>query len=73
MTREELEQEATRRGVSEVVHLTRAQLIRAIEAPPATGAIDTAKAIFRGVLGVARTLRGRSSPPPPPTPSLHRV
>ncbi|MBK6575323.1 MAG: hypothetical protein IPG17_03775 [Sandaracinaceae bacterium] len=72
MTREELEQEATRRGVREVTHLTRAQLIRAIEAPPATGAIDTAKAIFRGVLGVARTLRGRSSPPPPPTPSAPR-
>jgi hypothetical protein len=72
MTREELEQEATRRGVRDVTHLTRAQLIRAIEAPPATGAIDTAKAIFRGVLGVARTLRGRSSPPPPPTPPAPR-
>lgn len=73
MTREELEQEATRRGVREVTHLTRAQLIRAIEAPPATGAIDTAKAIFRGVLGVARTLRGRaSSPPPPPSPPAPR-
>lgn len=70
MTRDELEREATRRGVREVTHLTRAQLIRAIEAPPATGAIDTAKAIFRGVLGVARTLRGRAStPPPPPAPS----
>lgn len=66
LTREELEREATRRGVREVTHLTRAQLIRAIEAPPATGAIDTAKAIFRGVLGVARTLRGRPSAPPPP-------
>lgn len=69
LTRDELEREATRRGVREVTHLTRAQLIRAIEAPPAAGAIDTAKAIFRGVLGVARTLRGRpSAPPPPPSP-----
>lgn len=73
MTRDELEREATRRGVREVTHLTRAQLIRAIEAPPATGAIDTAKAIFRGVLGVARTLRGRpSSPPPAPAPAPRR-
>ncbi|MCB9657605.1 MAG: hypothetical protein R3B40_06630 [Polyangiales bacterium] len=67
MTRDDLEREATRRGVRDVANLTRAQLIRAIEAPPTPGAIDTAKAIFRGVLGVARTLRGRpSSPPPPP-------
>ncbi|MCB9629209.1 MAG: hypothetical protein H6725_17695 [Sandaracinaceae bacterium] len=65
MTREELEREAVRRGVRDVTYLTRAQLIRAIEEPPPAGALDTAKAIFRGVLGVARTLRGRPSSPPP--------